>query len=92
MGGMIGGAAEKRKINSSSLAKADYYRETFDVTKSPACTITVPKLTRKERQYLDGYMPCADGWVPEDFELSQEHVKAYRDIYRFCPNFTEMLL
>ena len=54
--------------------------------------IRVPKLTRKERLYLDGAMPCADGWLPEEFELSQEDVAAYREIYRFCPAYAELLL
>ncbi len=92
MGGMIGTSVEKRNINGSRLAEADYFRKTFDTQKESVCIITVPKLTRKERQYLDSFMPCEDGWVPEEFELSREHVDAYRDIYRFCPNYAEMLL
>jgi hypothetical protein len=89
MGGMIGGPEEKRKIRSSILADSKYYRGSFD---KPPCIITVPKLTRKERQYLDGFMPTKDGWTPKDFELSKESVEDYRDIYRFCPNYAEMLL
>jgi hypothetical protein len=36
-------------------------------------------------------MPCADGWVPGDFDLDPEEVRHYRDIYRFLPAFAEIL-
>jgi hypothetical protein len=89
MGGMVGTVSERRRIHGSGLADADYFRDTFD---SEPCVIKVPRLTRKERQYLDGFMPCVDSWLPEDFELSSENVRAYRDIYRFCPTYAELLL
>lgn len=89
MGGMIGSAAEKRRIRRGGLADARYFRGAFE---DEPCLINVPRLTRKERQYLDGYMPCTDTWVPPDFELSSDNVKAYRDIYRFCPTYAELLL
>jgi putative O-methyltransferase len=89
MGGMIGTAAEKDRITESALAKADYFRRTFE---EEPCLIKVPRLTRKERQYLDGFMPCPDDWLPPDFELSTENVLAYRQIYRFCPTYAELLL
>jgi hypothetical protein len=89
MGGMVGTTDEKNKIAKSELAKADYFRSTF--ANSP-CLIKVPRLTRKERQYLDGFMPCTDNWQPPDFELSTENVLAYRQIYRFCPTYAELLL
>jgi hypothetical protein len=91
MGGMVGGDTERRKLAGSPVAQADFFRETFDTSKQPPCVITVPKLTRRERQYLDGFMPCDDDWTPADFELSEESVKAYRDVYRFCPNYAEMI-
>ena len=37
-------------------------------------------------------MPCADKWIPADFELSSENVRAYREIYRFCPTYAELML
>jgi hypothetical protein len=89
MGGMVGTGTEKRRLAGSSLTEASYFRDSFE---SDPCIIKVPRLTRKERQYLDGFMPCADAWSPEDFELSPENVKAYREIYRFCPTYAELLL
>jgi hypothetical protein len=89
MGGMIGTAHEEQLIAASGLAKTDFFRSSFD---SDPCFIKVPRLTRKERQYLDGFMPCPDKWRPAEFELSRENVLAYRDIYRFCPTYAELLL
>jgi hypothetical protein len=34
-------------------------------------------------------MPCKPDWLPNDFELSIEDVEAYREIYRFYPNYVE---
>jgi len=89
MGGMIGGPTEKRRLRSSTLRETVYYRHTFDL---PAFEITVPRLTRRERAYLDREMPCADGWVPKDFDLDPETTRRYRDIYRFLPAFGELLV
>jgi len=54
--------------------------------------ITVPRLTRKERAYLDREMPCPDGWSPKDFNLDPDMARQYREIYRFLPAFAEILL
>jgi len=54
--------------------------------------IVGPKITRKERLYLDSEMPCDAEWLPNDFELSKEEIAAYRAIYRYYPAYTEMLL
>jgi hypothetical protein len=89
MGGMFGTSVEKRNIQASDLAESSFYRKDFQ---KPPCIIKVPRLTRKERQYLDAFMPCEDSWTPEPFELSKENVEAYRDIYRFCPTYAELLL
>jgi hypothetical protein len=89
MGGMIGGKPEKRQIRNSRVVETVYYRGDFDL---PPFEITVPRLTRKERIYMDGEMPCADGWTPKDFDLDSEDARRYRDIYRFLPAFAEILL
>jgi hypothetical protein len=89
VGGMIAGRTEKRLLRASSLAEAVYYRDNFE---SPPFEIRVPRLTRKERIYLDREMPCADGWVPNDFDLDAEETRRYRDLYRFLPAFAEILL
>lgn len=89
MGGMIGGRSEKRLLTASSISDTVYYRNDFD---SPPFEIHVPRLTRKERIYLDREMPCEDDWTPGDFTLASEDVLHYRDIYRFLPAFAEILL
>ena len=89
MGGMIAGRAERRQLRASTLGDTVYYRRDF--TSAPF-EIKVPRLTRKERVYLDREMPCADGWAPEDFNLDPEVVRHYRDIYRFLPAFAEISL
>ena len=89
MGGMIAGRAEKRLLQGSSLVETIYFRKNFDL---PSFEIKIPRLTRKERTYLDREMPCADGWLPKDFILAAEDVLNYRNIYRFLPAFAEILL
>jgi hypothetical protein len=89
MGGMIADPSEKRKLQTSSLSETVYYRDDFG---SPPFEIKVPRLTRKERVYLDREMPCEDGWVPGDFDLDPAEVRHYRDIYRFLPAFAEIMI
>lgn len=89
VGGMFGGKAERRKIRGSELAEAFYYRPSL---LTDPCVIRVPLLTRKERQHLEGLMPYGASYSPKDFEISDELLSAYRDIYRFCPSYAELLL
>jgi hypothetical protein len=89
VGGMIGKQKELHRIKASGLAHTDYYRGTL---KDDPCLIEVPRLTRKERQHLDAQMPCPEGWIPSEFELSAENVAAYQKIYRYCPSYAELLL
>jgi len=90
MGGMIAGRTEKRLLRASTIKDDSvYYRDSFD---SPPFEIIVPRLTRKERLYLDKEMPCSDSWVPKEFDLDAEETRRYRDIYRFLPAFAEILL
>jgi hypothetical protein len=89
MGGMIAGPTEKRQLLSTTLRDTEYYRDNFD---NPPFEISVPRLTRKERIYLDREMPCADGWTPKDFDIDAEELRKYRDIYRFLPAFAEILV
>ena len=89
MGGMIAGKTEKRQLRNTTLRETNYYRENFD---SAPFEIAVPRLTRKERLFLDQEMPCAEGWLPEDFDLDPDDLRKYRDIYRFLPAFAEILV
>jgi hypothetical protein len=89
MGGMIAANEDKRRLNGSTLKETSYYRSDFDV---PPYQIRVPRLTRKERLYMDLAMPCGDEWKPKEFSLDDETVQAYREVYRFLPAFAELLL
>ena len=88
VGGMIGTNSDARKLQASGLAATCYFRKSLDA--SPF-EIRIPKVTRKERFYLDSKMPCPDGWMPEEFELSLDDVVAYRTIYRFLPAYAELI-
>ncbi len=89
IGGMIGGRAEKRLLNKSTLDKCVYVRRSL---RAAPFEIHVPPLTRRERLLLDQNMPCDKDWVPDGFELKQESVAKYRDIYRFFPGYEELLI
>lgn len=89
VGGIIGGAVEERMLNSCDFSRAVYIRSAFD---SDFFRIRVPRLTRKERLYLDHFMPSKEKWRPRDFELSDEDIAAFREIYRFYPAYAELLL
>lgn len=89
LGGMIGTGGEKRKLTAAGLESLSFVR--MDPKDEPY-HISVPRLTRKERLYLDSQMPCDDEWSPDIFELDQHQILAYRDIYRFYPIYAELLL
>jgi hypothetical protein len=91
LGGMIATPDDLRKIKGSTLSEgeAKYVRRDF---KMSPYRIVVPKLTRKERIYMEAAMPCANGWRPAEFDIEDEIVSQYRDIYRFFPAYAEILL
>lgn len=89
IGGMIISATERRQIRASKFDDTKYIR--FDFEQEPY-KIRVPRLTRKERLYLDSAMPCDPKWKPKDFELKKEDLSDYREIYRFFPAYAELLL
>lgn len=88
LGGIIGTETQEKQLHSSDLARQTYIR--FDLALDPF-PIVVPVLTRKERFHLDSAMPCRDGWVPREFELSADSVATYRDVYRFLPAYAEIV-
>jgi len=88
MGGMLGAEQEKAQCAHPIMKRLPYLR--FSEDDNPQ-RIIIPRLTRKERIYLDKEMPCPDGWNPKHFELPQEYVDAYRETYRFFPNYAELL-
>lgn len=89
IGGLLGTTTEEEKLRACDLRGVDFVRR--DET-SPPFEIVVPRLTRKERLYLDSFMPCGEGWVPAEFELSKEDAMHYRSIYRYHPWYAELLL
>lgn len=89
LGGIIGTDVEARKVQSCDFSDADFVRLDDSL---PPYVISVPRLTIKERMYLDRHMPCADGWEPDAFELSAEEVRDYRSIYRYYPLYAELLI
>ena len=89
IGGMITTDSERNKLCGAGLRSLPYVR--LDPKADPF-VIRVPTVTRKERLYLDSHMPCDNGWLPDDFELGEEDINDYRDIYRFYPIFAELLL
>jgi len=89
VGGMVGTEADGRRLDSLDRKTLNFLRSSL--TTNPY-EIVVPKITRKERLYLDSRMPCDDNWTPRDFELSWDNVAAYRSIYRYYPAYAEMFL
>jgi putative O-methyltransferase len=89
VGGMVVTDPERRQILGSEVVNAHFVR--LDLRKPPY-PIRVPRLTRKERIYMDSMMPCKARWKPRAFELPTEDVQAYRQIYPFFPAYAELLL
>jgi hypothetical protein len=89
VGGMIGNDRDRQLIQS--LDRDEFFFMRNSITDKPYC-IRVPLVTRKERYYLDQCMPCKESWSPPAFEMKSEDIKNYREIYRYYPAYTEMLL
>jgi hypothetical protein len=93
IGGMLAGEAERSLLEklrkNKALQQKSYMKFSW---KDAPCNIVVPRLTRKERIFLEGSMPGTEGWVPRSFELAAADVQAYRDIYRFYPVYAELAL
>lgn len=89
LGGMIVTEPEIRKLASLDRRALSFLKSSL---KETPFEIDVPRVTRKERLYLDRMMPCRGDWVPGEFELKKEKVVAYSNIYKYYPAYTEMLL
>ena len=89
VGGVIGTGREQRLLNACGFDNAIYIRRNLE---AEPYRIVLPNLTYKEKLYLDNAMPCKDGWKPREFDLNEESINAYREIYRFYPHYVEMLL
>jgi hypothetical protein len=89
VGGMFGTTTEKAMLDGCDFRSAHFLRTS--VTDTPY-EIRVPRLTRRERIYMDHHMPCVAGWTPPDFELSAQDVDDYLSVYRYYPGYAELLL
>lgn len=88
IGGMKATSKQVRKLKKSRLLQQEYIRTQFNIK---PFNIHVPCITKKEQLYLDSYMPCEEGWCPEDFEMKSSDINAYKKIYRFYPSYAELL-
>jgi hypothetical protein len=88
IGGMLATDDEE-----ASLRRCDFLRMPFvrRARSDDFYRIRVPRLTRKERMFLDRDMPATPGWKPKAFELSAEDIAAYQEIYRYYPIYGELL-
>src|SRR5690606_13472874 len=68
-GGMIGNETDKSKTQMAvSMSQSENYWRTDP--ENGSVHIRVPVITRKERMYLDQYMPTVDdSWKPKDFSM-----------------------
>lgn len=89
VGGVIGTDGERRAIDACDFEGAVYLRRTFA---TPEYEVPRFVLTRKEKLYLDAAMPITKGWKPRDFEMEDEDITAYSQIYRFYPSYAELFL
>ena len=89
VGGIIGTNVEERQIRSCDFSNAKFIRDNID---DEPYAIRVPRLTRKERIFLDQNMPCRDDWKCKAFKLDGADILAYRDIYRYFPMYAEFLI
>lgn len=89
VGGMLVTAPEAATLDRCDFSQADYIRGDLAL---PPYEIIVPRLTHKERMYVDRFMPCVEDWEPADFIMSPEDILNYRRIYRFYPSYAELLV
>ena len=90
IGGMIGGDAEARQIDSCDFSDISFVRR--DLVAAPY-RVPMVRVTRKERLYLDSAMPPRSRtWTPSEFELDKDAVSNYAEVYRFLPSYAELLL
>ena len=91
IGGIISSKEERKKLKMIDWKELPFVRRKLNME---PFRIEVPVLTRKERFYIDSHMPCISDWIPDpkDFEIDPEDITAYRQVYRYCPLYAELLL
>ena len=88
LGGMVGDSEEEKAVDACDWSDATYLRRSLE---QEPYRIHVPRLTRRERLFLDQHMPADPGWKPRKFELDKDELAAYREIHRFYPLYGELL-
>jgi len=88
VGGMIGTPLNRETLRASTLKDLKYMK--FEEADRPFA-INIPRLTRKERLFLDKNMPAHAKWALRDFELPAEMLQSYKDIYRYLPVYGELV-
>lgn len=89
IGGLIGDEMDGRKVLACNFEGMNFIRRNVN---DDTFHIRVPKITKKERLYLDHKMPLKEGWSPKEFEISEDDLNAYNAIYRYYPSFAELLI
>lgn len=89
IGGVICSKNEKRKLRQIEWEELPFVRRKLSLE---PFIIDVPVLTRKERLHIDSHMPSEATWVPTEFEIEPKAIQAYREVYRYCPLYAELLL
>jgi|GEM_PF-4291476 len=89
VGGMICDDDCRKRLRLTGIHRSPYVRTDWQAA---PCHIEVPKLTRKERMYLDGHMPAGESFRPEPFDLPEQDLRHYKEIYRFMPSYGELYL
>ncbi|MCX6071047.1 MAG: hypothetical protein NTU91_09345 [Chloroflexi bacterium] len=88
IGGLFANDATDTRLGGCDFKDLHFIRRSLD---EAPFEIKIPRLTRKERLYLDHHMPCSDDWEPTEFELAKESVQEYARVYRYYPTFAELL-
>jgi hypothetical protein len=91
LGGVFLSRDDDKRLNDSGILGKDYIVDDF--LKTPF-TISVPLLTKNEKMLLDQNIPFRKNWKPKKLELpdEDEKLKQYEQIYRFYPNYAEIVL
>lgn len=89
IGGVIRSRQDKRKLCMIDWEELPFVRRKLCIN---PFRIKVPVLTKKERLHIDSCMPSEPDWIPDEFEIEPEAIKDYREVYRYCPLYAELLL
>jgi hypothetical protein len=89
IGGLLAGREEKRMLRACDWKRFPFYRKNFN---EPSFKIHIPKLTRRERLYLDSNMPMTENWKPKLFQLAEADLIAYSKVFNYCPLYGEFIM